>query len=148
MGFYRKITSFLDGLSSKNTVSFTEAQRSVPFQQRLLDLGGFVYEEDGFTYQFKDGHEKIKWTAIERLEAYKVDLMTTDEIRMDIVWGAYQFTITEETPGWYQFVERTKKVFPTIPKDWDAVIVQPPFATNFTVLYDRENRNMPENTGD
>ena len=144
MGFYRKITSFLDRIASKNTVSFTEAQRSVNFQQQLLDLGGFVYEEDGFTYQFKDGVEKIKWTAIERLEAYKVDLMTTDEIRMNIVYGEYQFTITEETPGWYQFVERTKAVFPIIPKDWDAVITKPAFATNFMVLYERGDRSMPE----
>lgn len=127
-------------------VSFTEAKRSVNFRQQLLDLGGFVYEEDGFTYQFRDGVEKIKWIAIERLEAYKVDLMTTDEIRVNIVYGEYQFTITEETPGWYQFVARTKEVFPTIPKDWDSVITNPAFATNFMVLYERVDRDKPKNT--
>ena len=141
MGFYRKITSFFNKDTSKNTVSFSDAER---FRKRMEDPGEFIYEEGGFIYQFGEGAKKIKWTDIERLVAYKMDLMTVDEIRMDIVWDGWKMTITEETPGWYQFVERLKAVFPGIPADWDSTIVQPPFATNLAVLYEREDRIMPE----
>jgi hypothetical protein len=55
------------------------------------------------------------------------------------VYNDFQTTITEETPGWYQFVEETKRVFPSIPKNWDSEITQPAFETNLIVLYDRSN---------
>jgi hypothetical protein len=71
------------------------------------------------------------------LVAYKADLMTIDEIRMDIVWNNLQFTITEDTPGWYQFAVNTKKVFTSIPEDWDFKITQPAFAENRMVLYQK-----------
>ena len=108
-------------------------------EDRVDDLGNFTYEDDGFTYQFETGKKKIKWQDIERLIADKAGLLTTDEIRLDIVYNDFQRTITEETPGWYQFVEKTKTVFPSIPGNWDSEITQPAFATNVTVLYDRFN---------
>jgi hypothetical protein len=104
----------------------------------------FVNENDYFIFQFIQGHEKIKWVDIERLIAYKADLMTVDEIRMDIIYNNQQITITEETPGWDQFVTKTKAAFPSIQKNWDFKIIQPPFATNLIVLYERVDRKMPE----
>jgi hypothetical protein len=114
------------------------------FDIKFNDLGKFTYEDGGFIFQFKSEQQKIKWAEIERLIAYKQDLMTTDEICMDIVFNNWQATISEETPGWYQFVEKTKLVFPNIPKNWDTEIAQPPFATNLTILYQRQDREMPE----
>jgi len=49
------------------------------FDKKYNDLGKLTYEEDGFTYKFKDGIQKIKWTDIERIVAYKADLMTFDK---------------------------------------------------------------------
>lgn len=103
-----------------------------------------VLENDGFILQFTNRHEKIKWADIERLAVYKADLMTVDEIRMNIIYNNRQITITEDTPGWDQFVTKTKAIFPSIQEDWDFKIIQPAFATNFTVLYERTDRKMPE----
>ncbi len=114
------------------------------FNIKFNDPGKFTYEGDGFTFQFNTEQQKIKWADIERLLAYKRDLMTIDEICMDIIFNNGQTTITEETPGWYLFVEKTKLVFPGIPKNWDTEIAQPPFATNLTILYQRKDREMPE----
>ncbi len=136
MGFYRKISSLFNN-PSKVTIPFTEGERTLKWQQILQDMGNFVYEEDGFTFSFKDGPQKILWAEIERLVAYKVDLMTTDEICMDIFWNGWRTTITEETPGWYQFVERTKVVFPNTPANREGEITHPPFVRNEMVIYER-----------
>lgn len=134
MGFYRKITSLIK--ESSTIISFSEAERALRLKQRQEEQGGFRYEEDGFCYPFKDGVEKISWTVIERIVAYKADRLTTDEICLDIFWKDWKWTITEDTPGWYTFVAKLKEVFPTIPDDWDNQIIQPPFASNCVVLYD------------
>lgn len=101
-------------------------------------------ENDGFILKFTNRHEKIKWVDIERLVAYKADLMTVDEIRIDVIYTNRQITITEDTPGWDQFIIKTKSIFPNIKEDWDIKIIQPAFAANLTVLYERVDRKMPE----
>jgi len=135
MGFYRKITSLIK--ESSTTISFSEAERALRLKQLQEEQGEFQYEEDGFSYSFKEGVEKISWAAIERIVAYKADQLTTDEICLDVFWKDWRWTITEDTPGWYIFVEKLKEIFPTIPDDWDSQIIQPPFTSNYVVLYDR-----------
>ncbi len=99
----------------------------------------FGYGPDGFSYKSNDKVKKIEWLEIDVLTAYKADLLTYDEICLEIVCGDLVLTITEETPGWANFVLRTKSIFPSIPVDWDSQIVQPAFATNQTTLYQKED---------
>lgn len=133
MGFLKKIVV----LFTKKAQLQPSLQSNPEFDKLYNDQGLFAYEFDGFTFSFKEVPRKIKWTDIERLAAYKVDLLTVDEIRMDIICNNLQFTITEETPGWYQFVLKTKAVFPVIPQDWDITIIHPAFERNYTVLYEK-----------
>jgi hypothetical protein len=112
------------------------------FTARFNDVGQFTYTDDGCIVQLNTEQEEIKWADIERLVAYKRDFYTSDEICLDIVFNNCQITISEETPGWYQFVERIKLVYPEISQNWDTEIVHPPFATNLTVLYQRKDRIM------
>jgi hypothetical protein len=100
-----------------------------------------LYKEEGFILHFKDASKIIKWSAIESITAYKIDLFSTDEICINIVYNNVQTTITEETAGWEQFVEKTKQIFPVIDKNWDIDIVLPPFAMCYTILYQREDQN-------
>lgn len=109
------------------------------FEEQQNDLGVFKYDENGFTICYLNYTKTHKWTDITEINAYKKDLVTIDTIAMQIVFGDKQIEITEELPGWYQFVARTKIAFPSIPKDWDMEIVHPPFATNYTKLYSKEN---------
>jgi hypothetical protein len=142
MGYFRKITALVQ--PSKGTVSFAEAEQALHWQRLQEDLGEFVYEEDGFSYPFKEHAGKLPWSEIERIVAYKLDQMTTDEICLDISTNGWKITYSESVPGWYQFVAKLKQAFPAIPDNWDGQIMQPPFATNYTVLYEREERRMPK----
>ena len=102
------------------------------------ELGIFSYEARGFSYKINDAVTRVKWMEIEALTAYKADLFTVDEIRMDIFHNDLKLTITEETPGSEKFILKTKSIFPSIPVDWDSQIGQPPFATNQTILYQKQ----------
>lgn len=138
MSFYRKIPSLVQ--PAKNTISFTEAEKALRWQQLQEDKGQFVYDEDGFHFAFKEHDEKLRWVDIEQIVAYKRDLMTIDEICLDIVMGGWTITFSESLPGWNQFLLKLKAAFPSLPDNWEHQIVHPPFATNYTVLYERKDR--------
>ena len=147
MGFLSKFTDlFRPEPSNQVPPKLPDTNPKIDWQQRKEDPGKFVYEEDGFTYPFNDSVTKIKWTDIERISAYKADRFTYDTICMKITSGGLTWTLNEDTPGWYQLLKRLADVFPSIPKEWDWDIVQPPFATHYTILYEREDRILPEST--
>jgi hypothetical protein len=118
----------------------------VRFRRKYNDLGIFHYDENGFTIQMDKKRVYVNWTAIERLRAYKADMITIDQLRLEICFCNKHVTITEDIPGWYQFVLKTKTIFASIPQDWDINIIQPPFETNLTLLYERDDRVMPQKT--
>ena len=102
------------------------------------DLGCFTYTDDGFTIIYESFSKSIKWSEITELIAFKTDLLTTDRIDLHIVYGEKYFTISEEFPGWYQFVIRINSLFPSISQTWDTDIVFPAFAENRTIIYHKE----------
>jgi hypothetical protein len=108
------------------------------FQEVFNDDGIFIYADDGFSIELKDGIHNIKWREIDKLVAYKTDLLTTDEICLDIIYGCHKITISEDTPGWYQFVEKSKLMFNKIDHAWDTKIMQPAFETNLTIIYEKQ----------
>ncbi|MCA6368761.1 MAG: hypothetical protein IM631_20985 [Cytophagales bacterium] len=115
-------------------------QTDKDFNDRLVDNGIFRYTETGFAITLTDT-KNIEWKKIQSIFAYKLDLMTTDEICIDIFCDDnISFRVTEETAGWFVFLERLKEQFPTVEEDWNVSITHPAFATNLTLLYDRENR--------
>lgn len=71
------------------------------------------------------------------MTAYKADLITIDQLRLDIEFRGLTLPISEDTPGFFQFIVKTKEVFPTIAKDWDLKIIHPAFEANVTVIYER-----------
>ena len=95
----------------------------------------FIYNDDGFSIRYEDFFAKIKWDEIIELNVYKKDQITIDRIEMEIVYGEKAITISEDLPGWYQFVIKTKSIFQTIPHDWDMAIIHPAFATNWRNIY-------------
>lgn len=97
-------------------------------------------------YPLQLGRAKIKWAEIERLEGYKRDRMTVDDICMDVTWDGWKATFSEEMPGWKELQKEIRKIFPEVPADWERSILRTPFATTYTILYEREDRKMPEGT--
>ena len=116
----------------------TNSNSGKTFDEQSAKLGAFEYYEDGFTISYEDFTKRINWTDITQLNVFKVNQMTIDRIDMEIVYGDNAFTISEELPGWYQFVHKTKKIFPTIPPDWDIKIINPVFETNYKTIYQKQ----------
>jgi hypothetical protein len=106
------------------------------FDEIYNELGAFSYDHEGFVISYEEISQRIKWSDITQLNVYKRDLYTTDRVDMEIVYSDQRITISEELPGWYQFVLKTKEIFPTIPKEWEFTIIQPPFATNYRTIYE------------
>src|SRR5688572_3807317 len=100
-------------------------------EEKFNEFGVFQYYEDGFSIQYDDFYKMLLWNGITEINVYKADLMTFDRIEMEIVYGEKVLIISEDLSGWYQFVLKTKVVFPSIPENWDWEIVHPPFATNW-----------------
>jgi hypothetical protein len=109
------------------------------FDEIYNDPGAFEYTDTGFTFSCEHFTKTLAWSDITQINVYKVDMMTTDRIDMEIVYGEKAFTISEEFPGWYRFVGKLKELFPAIPKDWDFTIAQTPFATNYRTIYNKHN---------
>lgn len=119
-------------------------QQKTGFDKIYKDNGIFSYTETGFTISIDPKPTSIQWDEIDTLLAYKKDLLTTDEICLDMHWSGRMIRISESTNGWYQFLERLPRNFPGIKQGWDFDIIHPAFATNLTLLFDRKGRSMEQ----
>jgi hypothetical protein len=79
---------------------------------------------------------RVEWSAVVRIEASKVDLLTTDEVRVEFVIGDRSCVAREDDAGWEHLMNRLHARFP-VSASWRENILQPPFATNRAVLWDR-----------
>jgi hypothetical protein len=109
------------------------------------DFGAFTYNATGFAFTEKGQKHSFLWADIESIFGYKRDLNTCDELNLDVfAINNFRLHLTEETPGWYQFIEKIKLAFPTIDKDFEAALMFPPFATNMTLVYDSKGRTLED----
>jgi hypothetical protein len=79
---------------------------------------------------------RVEWSAVTRIEASKVDLLTTDEVRIEFVIGDRSCVASEDDAGWEQLMSRLRTRFP-VSESWRGNVLRPPFATNRAVLWDR-----------
>lgn len=119
-------------------IAMLEATKNLNFKEQA---GVFSFTDEGFVLQEKQISTYHQWATIETIIAYKEDRLTTDEIVLSLVAGrGTQIYITESYPGWDRFLENLQKQFPSIAGNWEINIIQPSFATNLTLLYDRQQR--------
>jgi hypothetical protein len=121
----------------------SEEVKKQNWEIKFNDTGIFSYNALGFDVDLKDGFHSIMWTDIERLQAYKADLLTTDEIYIDITFDNKTIIITEETKGWYQFINKAKSALPLTNDNWESLVLETPFEYNLTTIYERADRIMP-----
>lgn len=100
----------------------------------------FSYNDKGFEVAINSQLLNFEWEQISRITAYKIDLLTIDEICILIEYANNRsLELSESAEGWIQFIERLKIQFPTISKTWEFDIVQPAFERKETELYNRKN---------
>jgi len=117
----------------------------IDFQKRYNDFGAFEYLDNGFVATIEEGELAFSWSELNTVMAYKEDLYTYDVICLDVfTTGVQKFSINEDMPGCYQFIERLNKTFASINKGWQSEVTHPAFETNLTLLYDRQNRDLEE----
>lgn len=72
---------------------------------------------------------------ITKVVGYKRDLITVDEVRLDLTFrSGAQISVSEDQPGFAALVGSLCSAFPSI-SGWEQKIVGPAFAANCTVLY-------------
>ena len=109
------------------------------------NLGIFTYTENRFTITDENNSKTYKWDEIKTVFAYKIDLITEDEICIDVyTLDSNKFTISESTWGWFQFISRLSENIKAIQIDWYINITNPAFEKNLTLLYDKKNRTIEE----
>src|SRR5882757_1198734 len=133
---------FISDIFKRNTSTSDSLQNDKEIKKKNWDiknndLGTFTYNNLGFVIELDNELHSIKWADIERLQAYKVDLMTTDEICMYITYNNKWIMITEDTSGWYKFIERLQSSLPDITDKWEATVLKSPFEYDLTTIYER-----------
>ena len=93
---------------------------------------------NGFEVTHADGVSVVEWSSINKIIAYKVDLLTVDEICFEINYLNKRLIITEESDGWRVFLKQLIIRTPTIDSKWEEKLIQPSFERNETVLYSRD----------
>lgn len=117
------------------------------FMEVYNDDGIFTFSDKGFSIRSSEGLQTIEWSEIISMIAYKEDHYIIDCICLDVFCdNGFSFKITEETSGWYRFIEQSEKALPSIGESWEFEIASPAFKTNLTLVYDRKNRSLKEVT--
>lgn len=117
-----------------------------PFQEIYNDLGIFTYNDDGFHVQFdKKTSLHARWEEIQTITAYKLGHHYPDSFWMQVYCTPPKvFQLSEEIPGWYQFLERCNSHLPNIDKTRTQYLLNLASAPKFMFIYDRLGRSLGE----
>ena len=117
-------------------------ERIAKVLRRRMDVPErIILTDDGFDLFSGDTRKYgVLWSEVDKVEAFKEDLLTYDLICMEFIVGAKDmvYPINEEVEGFWEMVRRIKVVFPSSKQDWEAVVMKPAFARNPTVIYERQ----------
>jgi len=80
----------------------------------------------------------VKWVEVVRIQAYKLDLVTTDCICLlfEFTSPSAPLQVSEEWMGFNEIFSPLTQHFPAIPESWYEDVMTPAFETNRTVLFD------------
>jgi hypothetical protein len=103
---------------------------------------GFVLATDG------ESLHRVRWSDVEEVFAFKLDLLTTDCICLgfrisDNKSGQTPGTIVcvnEEMVGWDELSQAIAHAYPEYKEGWWSEVAFPAFATNYTTVW-RQRRS-------
>lgn len=113
-------------------------------RQRKIELlrASIEMDEHGLTRitHFSDGSTKsaaMKWSEISRVAAFKQDLQAYDLLCMALTGSQGTMIVDEEMEGFDAMIAALPQRISGAPpvKAWWDKVIQPPFATNWTVLF-------------
>jgi hypothetical protein len=82
---------------------------------------------------------RLDWQGVRRVIAYKADALTVDDLRLRFETETGHLDLSEDIGGWRALLDALPQYLPGC---WSseqvlAGVVQPPFAANGTVIYER-----------
>jgi hypothetical protein len=125
-------------------MSFRE-RLDVALGRRRWTIASVTHDSGGIQLSWsradgREGTERVAWERVCRVVAYKRDLFATDLVCLGIEDGdGPVLELDEEMPGWESLLTDLP-VFLRGALDRDrllAAVVQPPFATSETTVYER-----------
>ena len=85
-------------------------------------------------------NKSIKLSEIDAIDAYKVDLLTMDDIRFDIYVGDSVYTLSEDNHQFNQLDKIFAEYLEGYMANWREVVVLPAFETNMTRIYGKSDK--------
>lgn len=111
------------------------------FEQSKKFPGQFKYTTSGFIFENEVEKVTSEWKEIQCIFARKRDVYAYDQFVLDIFLLDYtRICITENTPGWYLFIENMQTQFSGIDIAWQIRLMAPPLESPPVLLYDKDNR--------
>jgi hypothetical protein len=87
----------------------------------------------------------MRWDEVQKAVAFKLDLFTTDEIRILLAReDGSGCELSEDMKGWTEFVESLPKHLPGCQRldEWIWKVASPAFETNTTEIFTRESTRL------
>jgi len=88
-------------------------------------------------FEINDGTTliNIKWDEIEKIDAFKRDLLTEDQICLEIHVSKKIFYCSENFEGWVKFEKELKNQLSELDKNWFSKVTQPPFEESRITIF-------------
>ena len=103
--------------------------------------GTLEIDASGIRHALADGREVwIAWNEIDRVVAFKRDLLATDQICLLIGgrFAASPYELHEDMPGFEMLHRAMGEALPSVPDTWFLDVMTPAFETNETLVFERE----------
>ena len=94
-------------------------------------------------YQFRNGATvletewRIAWADVSQIVGYKIDALTTDQIRLAFEVRGNMYVVTEDMKGFKPLLAATDERFNTDRETWWPQVAFPAFETNWTTIWRR-----------
>ncbi|MFT7234357.1 MAG: hypothetical protein ACI8TA_003589 [Cyclobacteriaceae bacterium] len=125
--------------------SDTKSLSKEEFMKRYGEDGIFNYTDTGFICNLNTRTIEQKWSDIQTLLGYKKDLLTYDIICLTVYLNNQtNFVITEETHGWFNFLQKVAEHLNESLANWEIEIMDPAFEAKTTIVFDSQNRNLEQ----
>lgn len=84
------------------------------------------------------GEKSVAWSSVHSIKAYKLDLVTVDEVRLFVAYdGGHTVELSEEQDGYETFIAKAEHRY-GFPEGWWTKLVHPAFKRNEMTLFYRD----------
>lgn len=110
------------------------------FGRKRSEPTRIIIDDGGFFVSSADRSFRVTWRSVNRVLAYKRDLLTTDEVIVAFRQREtpdHVLEVSEEWDGFRDLFEPMEREL-GVNADWYLTTIGRPFATDFQVVYERE----------